>query len=97
MANAGALGMVLPRENTVAMLDQVATLTAGVFGINFLVPFLDLSAMEAAVTRARVVEFFFAAPDATLVGRVHQGGALAAWQVGSADEGCAPLMPAALS
>jgi NAD(P)H-dependent flavin oxidoreductase YrpB (nitropropane dioxygenase family) len=91
VANAGALGMVVPCENTVAMLDRVAALTAGVFGINFLVPFLDLAAMEAAATRAGVVEFFYAAPDAALVTRVHQGGALAAWQVGSADEGCAAV------
>ena len=89
VANAGGLGMVVPCENTAAMLDQVAAQTAGVIGINFLVPFLDLGAMESATTRARVVEFFYATPDPDLVARVHEGGALAAWQIGSADEGCA--------
>jgi len=87
VADAGALGMVVPCENTAAMLDRLATGTSGVFGINFLVPFLDVGAVEAAASRARVVEFFYGAPDPGLVGRVHQGGALAAWQVGSADEG----------
>ena len=90
VANAGALGMVVPCDDTATMLDQVAAQTSGAFGINFLVPFLDLAAMEAAATRARVVEFFYGAPDAELVAaHVHEGGALAAWQVGSADEGCA--------
>jgi NAD(P)H-dependent flavin oxidoreductase YrpB (nitropropane dioxygenase family) len=87
VANAGALGMVVPCEDTATMLEQVAAQTSGVFGINFLVPFLDVAAMEAAATRARVVEFCYDAPDAELVARVHKGGALAAWQVGSADEG----------
>jgi len=34
----------------------------------------------------RVVEFFYGDPDASLVRRVHDGGALAAWQVGSLAE-----------
>jgi NAD(P)H-dependent flavin oxidoreductase YrpB (nitropropane dioxygenase family) len=91
VADAGALGMVVPSENTAAMLEQVAARTSGVFGINFLVPFLDLAAMEAAASRARVVEFFYAAPAPGLVARVHEGGALAAWQVGSVDEACAAV------
>jgi NAD(P)H-dependent flavin oxidoreductase YrpB (nitropropane dioxygenase family) len=86
VADAGALGMVVPSENTAALLEQVAARTSGVFGISFLIPFLDLAAMEAAASRAYVVEFFYAAPDPGLVARVHAGGALAAWQVGSADE-----------
>ena len=91
VANAGGLGMVVPCENTAAMLEGVAAQTSGAFGINFLVPFLDLAAVEEAATRALVVEFFYGAPDAQLVARVHGGGALAAWQVGSADEGCAAV------
>jgi NAD(P)H-dependent flavin oxidoreductase YrpB (nitropropane dioxygenase family) len=89
VANAGGLGMVVPCENTAAMLDHVAAQSSGAIGINFLVPFLDLAAVESAATRARVVEFFYAMPDADLVTRVHAGGALAAWQVGSADEASA--------
>lgn len=86
VADAGGLGMVVPTEGTAGMLDRLAGQTSGVFGVNFLMPFLDLSAVEAAASRARVVEFFYAAPDAGLIGRVHHGGALAAWQVGSAEE-----------
>jgi NAD(P)H-dependent flavin oxidoreductase YrpB (nitropropane dioxygenase family) len=91
VADAGALGMVVPCEDTVAMLDQLADQTSGVFGINFLIPFLDMGTVEAGASRAQVVEFFYGAPDPFLVGRVHQGGALAAWQIGSADEGCAAV------
>jgi len=89
VADAGALGMVVPCENTAAMLDRLAEWTSGVFGINFLVPFLDMGAVEASAARARVVEFFYGTPDPALVSRVHQGGALAAWQVGSVEEGWA--------
>src|SRR5437773_2822078 len=54
--------------------------------MNFLMPFLDLAAVEVAASRLRVVEFFYAEPDAALVARVHEGGALAVWQVGSLAE-----------
>jgi nitronate monooxygenase len=86
VADAGGLGMVVPTGDTASMLDRLAGQTSGVFGVNFLMPFLDLKAVEAAASRARVVEFFYAAPDPGLVDRVHHGGALAAWQVGSSDE-----------
>jgi nitronate monooxygenase len=86
VADAGGLGMVVPAPDTAGMLDRLAEQTSGTFGINFLMPFVDVAAVEDAASRARVVEFFYGAPDPELVGRVHQGGALAAWQVGSADE-----------
>jgi NAD(P)H-dependent flavin oxidoreductase YrpB (nitropropane dioxygenase family) len=91
VADAGALGMVVPCEDTAAMLDQLAARTSGAFGINFLVPFLDMEVVEAAASRARVVDFFYGAPDSGVVGRVHEGGALAAWQVGSLEEGFAAV------
>lgn len=86
VADAGGLGMITPTHDTVEILDQLAKETSGKFGINFLVPFLDLEIVEAASSRARVVDFHFGEPDAGLVARVHQGKALAGWQVGSADE-----------
>jgi nitronate monooxygenase len=85
VADAGGLGMITPTDDTVEILEQLANETSGKFGINFLIPFLDLEAVEAAAGRARVVDFHFGDPDASLVARVHQGGALAGWQVGSAD------------
>ena len=50
---------------------------------------LDPEAVAVAATRARVVEFFYAEPDATLVDIVHAGGAIACWQIGSVEEAVA--------
>jgi NAD(P)H-dependent flavin oxidoreductase YrpB (nitropropane dioxygenase family) len=90
VADAGALGMVsmvlAPPDAVAVALDALRQLTAGAFGINFLMPFVDPEAVDAAASRARVVEFFYADPDAALIERAHKGGALAAWQVGSAIE-----------
>jgi NAD(P)H-dependent flavin oxidoreductase YrpB (nitropropane dioxygenase family) len=86
VADAGGLGMITPTDHTVEVLEGLASETSGRVGINFLVPFLDVGAVEAASSRTRVVDFHFGEPDARLVARVHQGGALAGWQVGSADE-----------
>jgi nitronate monooxygenase len=74
---AGGLGMV-PRS---------AAPVPGACGVNFIVPF-DPSpeAIAEAAARSRVVEFFYGDPRADLVDMVHAGGALAGWQVGSADE-----------
>jgi NAD(P)H-dependent flavin oxidoreductase YrpB (nitropropane dioxygenase family) len=56
-------------------------------GVNFLMPFLEeVAVVEVAASRVRVVEFFYGDPDAALMGMVHNGGALASWQVGSAAE-----------
>ena len=55
----------------------------------------DHAQIELAASRARLVEFFWVDPDPNLVARVHAGGALAGWQIGSvaearqaADAGC---------
>ncbi len=89
VADAGALGMValpLPAPLIAEALVALKSATTGAFGINFLMPFLDRDAVEAAADKVRVVEFFYAPPDPSLVAMVHGGGALAAWQVGSVDE-----------
>ena len=90
VADAGGLGMIAmplaPADQVASELDRLAGLTTGVFGANFLLPFLDPAAVEAAASRGRVVDFFYGDPDAALVDLVHQGGALACWQVGSLDE-----------
>lgn len=99
VANAGGLGMVSmvmqPADEVAAALDALGDQTSGTVGINFLMPFLDPGVVEVAASRVRVVEFFYADPDPALIRRVHDGGALAAWQVGSltearaaADAGC---------
>jgi NAD(P)H-dependent flavin oxidoreductase YrpB (nitropropane dioxygenase family) len=90
VADAGGLGMVnmvmQPAGDVAAALDALSGQTSGKVGMNILMPFLDLGVVEVAASRVRVVEFFYADPDAALIHRVHSGGALAAWQVGSLAE-----------
>jgi nitronate monooxygenase len=91
VSRAGGLGM-LEHPSRIPLADRIAELeqAKGVpFGVNFLMPFLDrsnLSDVELAARRGRLVEFFFDTPDLSLVGLVHAGGALAGWQVGSVAE-----------
>jgi NAD(P)H-dependent flavin oxidoreductase YrpB (nitropropane dioxygenase family) len=47
--------------------------------------------LELAAHRARVVDVFWGDPDATVVERIHAGGAIAFWQVGSLDEAVAAV------
>jgi len=91
VARAGGLGMI-----GAAGLDarQLASAMAAAgpdarIGVNFLVPFLDLAAVDVAAAHSALVECFYGDPDSPLVARVHDGGALAAWQVGSRDEALA--------
>jgi nitronate monooxygenase len=59
----------------------------GACGVNFLMPFgPSLEDIEEAGRAARVVEFFYGDPRADAVAAVKRAGALAGWQVGSADE-----------
>ena len=93
VADAGALGMLgaplLPAPALEAALDQLAARTRGVFGVNFLMPFLDHDCLEIAARRARVVEFFYGDPDPALVKRASAFGARVSWQVGSLGEAAA--------
>lgn len=88
VSEAGALGMIgaagVPTPMLAQWLDDMPADAA--VGANFLMPFLDLEAVDAAASRSRLVEFFYAEPDASLVARVHRGGALTGWQVGDPDE-----------
>jgi NAD(P)H-dependent flavin oxidoreductase YrpB (nitropropane dioxygenase family) len=95
VADAGGLGMVaavrVPAAVLSGVLDDLRVRTQGAFGVNFLMPFLDRDGVEVAARKARVVEFFYADPDPELVKVVHDGGALACWQVGSKDEALAAV------
>ena len=90
VSDAGGLGMVnmvmVPPAEVAAAVAGLAKATSGPVGISFLMPFLDLAAVDAAAPHCRVVEFFYGDPEADLVERVHGAGALADWQVGTADE-----------
>ncbi|OLC30842.1 MAG: hypothetical protein AUH31_03940 [Armatimonadetes bacterium 13_1_40CM_64_14] len=93
VASAGAQGMVsvagLPTDLLAGILDNLRKETSGVFGCNFLIPFVGEEHREAvavAASRSRVIDFFWGEPDSSLVQIVHSGGALACWQVGSKTE-----------
>jgi nitronate monooxygenase len=88
VAQAGASGMLSgvlqPASALAATLDSLPDAS---IGVNFLVPFLeDRTVVEVAASRVPLVDFFWGDPDPDLVALVHQGGALASWQVGSAEE-----------
>jgi NAD(P)H-dependent flavin oxidoreductase YrpB (nitropropane dioxygenase family) len=93
VADAGGLGMLgaplMPAIVLEEALEQLSGRTRGVFGVNFLIPFLDLECVSVAARRARVVEFFYGEPDAGLVERAGAFGALVSWQVGSLAEATA--------
>jgi NAD(P)H-dependent flavin oxidoreductase YrpB (nitropropane dioxygenase family) len=99
VATAGGQGMVswngMPPAVLAEQLDEVARQTHGIIGVNFLVPDLAeareyiCQGLAVAATRANVIDFFWADPDASLVDQAHEGGALVCWQIGSGAEAVA--------
>src|SRR6266700_5098392 len=93
VSDAGALGTVamhmVPAPTVAETLEAMALRTTAPFGFNVLVPFVDRDAVATASSRCRLVDFFYGDPDAELVRLVHEGGALAGWQVGSRAEAVA--------
>ena len=93
VAEAGGLGMVSvtgdPPEVVAAQLDQARQLSAGPIGAHFFMLMVDPDSapelVAAAAERAPVVDFFYVDPDPALVEIVHAAGALASWQIGSAE------------
>lgn len=90
VSNAGGLGMLgcadMPADLVTQLCHATRQLTTAKFGVNFLMPFINTDAVEAAAQHADVVEFFYGAPNRALVDIVHRQKKLAFWQVGSADE-----------
>jgi NAD(P)H-dependent flavin oxidoreductase YrpB (nitropropane dioxygenase family) len=93
VSNAGGLGQVtfagIEVEDARRRLERLASLTSKPFGVNVLIPYLDMEIVALAVQRARVIDFFWGEPDPELVRIVHDAGALASWQVGSTTEAMA--------
>ncbi len=80
VVTAGGMGMV-PAPESPAL---------GACGLAFIAPFVpSLEVVCEAAGSVRVVEFFYGDPDPRLVESAHRGGALAGWQVGSAEEASA--------
>lgn len=92
VAAEGGLGMLsgtgVGPDDLAVQVRQAADLAGpvGRLGIGFLMPFLDVAGFEAGAALVPLVECFYGDPDATLVQRAHDNGALMAWQVGSVGE-----------
>jgi nitronate monooxygenase len=90
---AGGLGMIsaahlAPLSEQIRVMDEH---TRAPYGVGFFA--WDLPArtadLDLAIEHARVIDMFWGPPDPGIVGRIHTGGALALWQVGSRDEALA--------
>ncbi len=90
VADAGGVGTITAMGMTAAQVDgllaDMAARTTGVLAANFLTGQIDLDAVAAAASHVRMIDFFWADPDPSLVDIAHRGGALVCWQVGSLDE-----------
>lgn len=90
VAEAGGVGTItalgIPAEQLDVMLADMSAKTRGVLGANFLTNDLDRDAVAAAARRVRLIDFFWADPDPSLVEVAHAGGALVCWQAGSPEE-----------
>ena len=94
VAAAGGVGMLGAPMMSAEALGQIldalrARAGGGVFGVNFLMPFLDQECIAVAARKSKVVEFFYGDPDADLIEQVHAHGAKASWQIGSLAEAVA--------
>ena len=101
----GMLGTARPGLTAATLadlLEQVRLRTDKPFGVNFIVapiflhgtstrPPLDVKCIEIAARAAKVVEFFYGEPEQRFVEMVHEGGALACWQIGTREEAIAAV------
>jgi NAD(P)H-dependent flavin oxidoreductase YrpB (nitropropane dioxygenase family) len=93
VSQAGGLGMLsstfpLPVGEQLRWVQARTQKPVGVGFFAFDVP-NRLEELELAAGQAEVVDIFWGDPDPVVVERIHDGGALAFWQVGSLDEGLA--------
>jgi nitronate monooxygenase len=90
VAKAGGMGMLpmggdLPvSERLRGALERAGS--DGPIGVNVMMPFLDLDAVETMGALARLVEGSYGEPDDEVVALARAGGALVGWQVGSVGE-----------
>src|ERR1700716_2544121 len=93
VSDAGALGQItfagIEVDDAKQRLEKLTSLTSKPFGVNLLIPYFNKEILAMAVTKAKVIDFFWGDPDPELVRFVHDAGALASWQVGSVAEAIA--------
>lgn len=90
VSNAGGLGMIsgthMDPEYLSDTIENLKELTSQPCGVNFLMPFIDRECVKVAASKCKLVEFFYADQDPSLIEIAHKGGALACWQIGSPKE-----------
>ena len=90
VADAGGLGTLSATGLGVirlrALLRQATGRTSGALAVNFVTADVDRDMVVEAAHHVRLVDFFWADPDPSLVDLVHSVGALVGWQVGSREE-----------
>lgn len=90
VAQAGGLGTLTTfghsPEQLATIFDGIRHGTSGAIGANFLTDEIDREALEVVAARVRVVDFFWSRPEPSVVEIAHAGGAIAGWQVGSAED-----------
>jgi NAD(P)H-dependent flavin oxidoreductase YrpB (nitropropane dioxygenase family) len=90
VSRAGGLGMLsstfpLPVKDQLGWIRERTENPVGVGFFAFHIPRMA-EQIEWAAAHATVVDVFWGDPDSSVVERIHAGGALAFWQVGSLDE-----------
>jgi NAD(P)H-dependent flavin oxidoreductase YrpB (nitropropane dioxygenase family) len=95
VSQAGGLGMLsstfpMSLEEQLSWVQERTERPVGVGFFAFDLP-TRTDELELAARCARVVDVFWGDPDATVVERIHAGGAIAFWQVGSLDEAVAAV------
>jgi len=90
VADAGGVGTVsatgLDARQLGTVLKQMAKQTDGVLSANFVTSDVNREAVAEASRHVPLIDFFWSAPDPSLVDLVHSGNALVNWQVGSIEE-----------
>lgn len=90
VARAGGHGMLAalttPASELEPVLEELAAEAGRAWGVNVIVPMTPRETVELAARRAPLVDFHQGDPDPRLVELVHDGAALASWQVGTARE-----------
>jgi len=89
VAQAGGHGMFpalfLSAPYLERVLDELNRSTRA-YGVNFVGLMLDPECFELAAHKAPLVDVFFGDPDPRTVDSIHRGGALASWQVATAEQ-----------
>jgi nitronate monooxygenase len=67
------------------VIDELNARTRA-YGVNFVGLFLDRECLELAAQKAPLVDVFIGDPDPDTVATIHAGGAVASWQVASAEQ-----------